>query len=51
MNELKNRSRLTDLRERTCGCWIEGRGGRREGIVREFGTDMYTVLCLKRIIN
>ena len=23
--------------------------GLREGIVREFGTDMYTLLCLKQI--
>ena len=36
---LQNRKRLTD-KEWTYGCW-------GEGIVREFGTDMCTLLCLK----
>ena len=38
---LQNRKRLTDLRERTYGCQREGW---REGIVRELGMDMYTLL-------
>ena len=36
------------LRERTYGSWM---GGRDERTVREFGMDMYTVLCLKWITN
>ena len=40
---LQNRKRLTD-KEWTYGCW-------GEGIVREFGTDMYTLLGLKWITN
>ena len=46
---LQNRNRLTDLREWTYG--YGGWGGWREGIVREFGIDMYTLLYLKRITN
>ena len=30
---------------------VTGGEGWREGIVREFGTDMYTLLYLKRITN
>ena len=45
---LQNRKRLTDLREWIYGCWGEGCG---EGIVREFGMDMYTLLYLKWITN
>ena len=37
------------LRERTYGYWA-GEGW-REGTVREFGIDMYTLLYLKRITN
>ena len=44
-NELTNR--LMDLREQTYG-WEEGRG---EGTVKEFWTDMYTLLYLKWITN
>ena len=33
---------------RTFGCWGEGLG---EGIVREFGIDLYTLLYLRRITN
>ena len=36
------------LRERTCGYQDEGL---EEGTVREFGTDMYTLLYLKWITN
>ena len=36
------------LREKTYGCQGEGL---REGIVREFGMDMYTLLYIKRITN
>ena len=39
--------RLTDL-DKNYGCWVEGSG---EGIVREFGMDMYTLLRLKWITN
>ena len=41
---LQNKNRLTDLERMNCGFW-EGRWG--EGIVREFGMDMYTLLYLK----
>ena len=45
---LQNRKRLTDLENKL----MVARGeGRREGIVREFGMDMYTLLYLKRITN
>ena len=30
------------------GCWVEGQ---REGIVKEFGIDRYTLLYLEWIIN
>ena len=45
----QNRNRLTDLENKLTGCqeW-EGWG---EGIVREFGMDMCTVLYLKWISN
>ena len=45
---LLNRSRLTDL-ENTLRFWGDGWG--REGIVREFGTNIYTLLYLKWITN
>ena len=41
---LQNRKRLTDLEEWTYGCW-------GEGIVREFGMNMYALLHLKWITN
>ena len=45
---LQNRKRLTDLENKL----MVARGeGRREGIVREFGMDMYTLLYLKWISN
>ena len=45
---LQNRKRLTDLENKL----MVARGeGRREGIVREFGMDMYTLLYLKWITN
>ena len=41
---LQNRKRLTDLENKV----MVARGeGRREGIVREFGMDMYTLLYFK----
>ena len=43
-NELTNSRRVTDLRELTCGCW-------GEGIVREFGMDIYTQLYFKWMTN
>ena len=39
---------LTDLREQNYGCQ---RDGWEEGIVREFGMDMHTLLYLKWITN
>ena len=42
---LQNRKRPTDL-EKNRGC--QGKGW-TEGIVRDFGMDMYTLLCLKLI--
>ena len=45
---LQNRNRLKDLKNEL----MVTRGeGWREGIVREFGIDMYTLLYLKRITN
>ena len=41
---LQNRRRLTDLEKVTYGC-------QGEGTVREFGTDMYTLLYFKWITN
>ena len=44
----QNRNRLTDLENKL----MVARGeGRREGIVREFGMDTYTLLHLKWIAN
>ena len=43
-NELTKQKETHRLREQTHGCWEEGQGKR---IVREFGTDMYTLLYLK----
>ena len=43
-NELTKQKETHRLGEQTYGCWGEGRG---EGILREFGVDMYTLLCLK----
>ena len=48
MNFLTKQKQTYKLRERTYGCWEEGCG---EGTVREFGTDMYTLLYLKWITN
>ena len=36
------------LEKQTSGCWEEGWG---EGIARQFGMDMYTLLYLKWITN
>ena len=48
MNYLQNRKRHTDLENE----FMVARGeGSRKGIVREFGTDMYTLLSLKWITN
>ena len=47
-NELTKQKETHRLGEQTYGCWGEGRG---EGILREFGVDMYTLLCLKWITN
>ena len=44
---LQNRKRLTDLREWSYGCWER----MWEGIVREFGVEMYTLLYLTRRTN
>ena len=41
---LQNRNRFTYLERMNYGCWEERWG---EGIVREFGMDMYTLLYLK----
>ena len=41
---LENRKRLTDLREPTYGFW-------EEGIDRDFGMSLYTLLYLKWITN
>ena len=43
-NELTKQKETHRLREGIYGC-------REEGIVREFGMDMYTLLYLKQIIN
>ena len=45
---LQNRNRLTDLENELMVTRREGCG---EGIVREFGIDMYTLLYLKQITN
>ena len=44
----QNRKRLTDLENKLTGASGESWG---EGIVREFGMDMYTLLYLKWITN
>ena len=45
---LQNRNGLTDLENEVM---VTGEEGWREGIVREFGIDMYMLLYLKRITN
>ena len=45
---LQNRNRFTDLERMNYGCWEERWG---EGIVREFGMDMYTLIYLTWITN
>ena len=45
---LQNRKRLTVLRNELILARGEGCGG---GIFSEFGIDMYTLLCLKRVTN
>ena len=45
---LQNRRRLTDLEN---NLMVAGGGGRMGGRDREFGIDMYTLLCLKWITN
>ena len=44
MNFLTKQKETHRLREQTYGCW-------REGIVSEFGMDVYTLLYLKWITN
>ena len=46
---LQNRKRLKRLREWTCVCQGDKGGG--EGIVRQFGMDMHTLLYLKWITD
>ena len=48
MNLFTKQKQTHRLRKRTYGCWGYGSG---EGIVREFGMDMYTLLDLKWITN
>ena len=48
MNLFTKQKQTHRLRERTYGYWGEGWGG---GMVREFGTDMHTLLYLKWITN
>ena len=55
-NELAKQKETHRLRKLTHGCqgWVEGRGcgeGRGEGIFKEFGKVMYTLLYLKWITN
>ena len=45
MNLFTKQKQTLKVREWTYGYWGKGRMG--EGIVREFGVDMYTVLYLK----
>ena len=49
---LQNRQRLTDLANElmVVGGWCWGEGW-RQGIIRELGMDMYTLLYLKWITN
>ena len=39
------------LRERTYGYWSGGEGWGGGGKIREFGIDMYTLICIKWITN
>ena len=48
MNLFTKQKQTHRLREQTYG-YQRGRGG--GGIVREFGTDIYTLLCFKWITN
>ena len=52
-NELTYKTEIDSQTQRkNFGCWCQERGeGCREGIVREFGRDMYTLLYLKWITN
>ena len=47
MNLLTKQKLTHRLQEQACGCWREGWG---EGIVREFGTDMYTWITNKDLL-
>ena len=47
-NLLTKQKQTHRLREQAYGCWGKGR---RAGIVREFGIDMYTLLYFKWITN
>ena len=47
-NYFQNKKRLTDLEDELMVARREGQG---EGIVKEFGMDLYTLLCLKWITN
>ena len=48
MNLFTKHKQIHRLREQTYGCQGEGWA---EGMVREFGMDLYTLLCLKWIVN
>ena len=48
MNLLTNQKETHRLREKTYGCWREGKG---LGMVREFGMDAYPLLYLKWVTN
>ena len=48
MNLLTKQKQTHSLKEWIYGCQEEGWG---EGIVREFGMDVYTLLCLKQITS
>ena len=50
-NQLFSRDRLTDSETELMVSGACGAGGRQEGIVREFGMDMYTLPYFKRITN
>ena len=49
INELTKQKETHRLRERTYGCQV--REGWKEGIVREFGINMYTLLYISWITN
>ena len=49
MNVFTKQKQTHRLRERTYG--YGGGEGWREGIVREFEIDMYTLICIKQITN